>query len=60
MIDCKFGIPGCQDFFENMGINGSIIELKIDQNKIGRQELENEKLDGTEYVTSFKEFFSVN
>jgi Ran GTPase-activating protein (RanGAP) involved in mRNA processing and transport len=43
-----------------MGINGSIIELKIDENKIGRQEIEGEKLDGTEYITSFKEFFTVN
>ena len=43
-----------------MGINGSIIELKIDENKIGRHEIENEKLEGHEYVTSFKEFFSVN
>ena len=60
MVDCKFGIPGCQDFFENIGIDVSIIELKIDENKIGRIEIEGEKLDGTEYVNSFKEFFSVN
>lgn len=60
MIDCKFGIVGCQSFFENIGINGSIMELKIDENKIGRHEIENEKLDGNEYVTSFNEFFAVN
>ena len=35
MIDCKFGQAGADEFFNNISINSSIIELKIDKNYLG-------------------------
>ena len=45
LVDCKFTTVGAQEFFINLGINASLTNLKIDENKIGKGRLEGSKID---------------
>lgn len=59
MIDCKFGQPGAEEFFRNIGNNASLTELKMDWNKIGKGKPKGQG-DGLNVIGSFEVFLSSN
>ena len=57
MVDCKFGRGGAEIFFQNIGRNASMTELRIDQNKVGKA-LHGPA--GPSVIESFRDFFKDN